>query len=255
MSDDVVICPHAGGIGDQLLHAVLLKLFTKRGRRVLVSSQVLRPPMVRNDEIAKLVWETNPYFIGYSDAPPNAGLAGRVEEYGKLVRKLGHPAIAMAMLHGFAWTPTPQALYYRPKFRPELENVILADPTSSSQAVPAPVFEDFAQYVGRDLGFGLKDVVLLKPQHTGIHGRDTLAGNQVFPVADIFEWVDAIASCGAFLTTEAGGQSVGAAVRLRNTYSVHSCKAFSEKLFIWPNVTYCPSGRLGADFHSGVYAC
>lgn len=257
MRKRVVIAPHAAGIGDMAVHAALLELYDNEGVEARVSSIVTQPPMLRNPEINELIWETNPFFHGYSDEEPNAGLRVHgVADYGELCRELGDPVAAMAALHGLPIKPFlgPKVLHYEPKIRADLANVVLADPTSSSQAVPAGVFHGFAEYVCRDLRCSVDDVVLLQSQHPGIHGRDTLAGNQVYFAEDIFEWVDAIASCRAFLCTEAGGQTIGAAVRRdRRTFSIHSCKAYSEKLFIWPNVTYSPSGRLGTDFHSGAY--
>lgn len=250
-SKDVVISPYAGGLGDQLCFSTLPEMYARKGHRVFIGrTAVERGP--RNPETQRLVWEMNPFVSGFVDEvgktfthrEMHRWIWGQIE-----TRTLVE---AMEALHGFKPTHKLAKIYYQPKWRPRLANTIFADPTSITQAISPEVFGLFIDHLCRARDINRSSIVLLKSKYSGPHGAQALSGNPVREVSDIFEYCDLIASCRLFITSESGGAILGSAIRgvdpRPEVFSLFTTFAFNDRLFQFPNVRYCVTGKMTGDY-------
>jgi hypothetical protein len=250
-SQDVVISPYAGGLGDQLCFSTLPEMYARKGYRVFIGRPAVERG-ARNPETRRLVWEMNPFVSGFVDKggktfthrEMHRWIWGQIES-----RTLVE---AMEALHGFRPTHKLAKIYYKPKWRPEFVNTIFADPSSISQAISPEVFGLFIAHLCRARDINRRSIVILKSKYSGQHGAQALSGNPVREVSDIFEYCDLIASCRLFITAESGGSILGSAIRggdprpeIISLFTTYAC---NDRLFQFPNVRYCVTGKMTEDY-------
>src|SRR5262249_45456565 len=117
-----------GGLGDNLQFSTLPEMFASRGTCTLVSTR----NAVRNPEIDSLVWGTNPFISGVSDAEPNAG-ESRGPIVHSLPRSLNHIE-RIECAHGFEPVHRFPKVYYKPTPIPELSGAVIVDVGSTSKS-------------------------------------------------------------------------------------------------------------------------
>ena len=243
MIDDVVIFVESPGLGDHLIFSTLPEMFARRGHRVFVSTRCT----FRNDEVKRLLYDENPFVSGWSDAEPNAGTKhgreGSSHDFyfeGKRIRGT-IPHIERA--HGLPPTNLYPKVYYQPKWRPEFAGKVLADTRSSSQFFSAETFERFIDHIEVPHA----DLYRIESPHSGPHGVQSLSNQAVIRVADLHEYCDAIYSCKAFCSTEAGGHILASAIVGYNAepelFAVTTSLNHKCAVFLFPNVTYCVVGN------------
>lgn len=231
-----------GGLGDALLFSTLPQLYAERGDDVYISERTV----CRNPEVFDLLYARNPYIKGAlarSEADEVAGMPHE-RDFFLQARQWTNPIGLLESLHDFVPRHDRPQVYYRPQSRPEWRDRVFMDPTSISQAFSTELFERFA---ARTLLDG--EAFVVESAHLG-----TRSGAAVFPdapryrVRDIYEYIDIIASCKAFVCTESGSQSVAAAVRRDGIYALCTTMHYNSRLYVWPNVNYTVTGALSADY-------
>jgi hypothetical protein len=248
---DIVISPYAGGLGDSLCFSTLPEIYARKGFRVLIGRPAVEP-RIRNPETTRLVWELNPYVSGFVD---EVGMTFTHREMHRWIwgqietRTLVE---AMEALHGFKPIHKLPKIYYKPKWRPKFGETIFADPSSISQPISPQVFGSFVDHLCRARDVNRKSIVLLRSNYAGSHGAQTLIGNAEYTVADIFEYCDLISSCRLFIAAESGGAILGSAIRgsdpMPEILSLFTTFAFNDRLFQFPNVRYCVTGKMTDDY-------
>jgi hypothetical protein len=237
----VIIKPHAGGLGDQLMYSwIPERIVRETGAEVMISND----PASRNPETRELIWGLNPFVSGYTDEPANAGCAFEdfIETFIGAAKIWRYGIAAVEARHGLQPRALWPKLYYQPKYRPDARETVFADPFSISQPVPAFTFDQHTYEISRYRGYDIPGIVVLRSKHKGQYGGDALEGNPTYEVRDIFEYCDLIYSCRAFICTESGGQSVAAALRGDGAYpAVHVIVAnhtFNDRVWIYDNIDY-----------------
>lgn len=235
------------GLGDALLYSTLPEIYAERGDEVWITTQ----SEMRNPEAHQLIWGDNPYVRDRRcNEPSNAGSRWDRQFFTR-ARFAPNPIICMEQAHGLK--PSGRRfpkIYYEPKFLPEWKDVIAADPRSHSQYFPLPMFDEFAAWYVENPD----EIVVLENKFNARNGDGTLPRNRRHLCRDIYEWCDIIASCKQFLVTESGGMSVAAAIRedknsvfVLATHTFHNCG-----FFVYPELHYHYTGRLGPDYHPNV---
>jgi hypothetical protein len=244
----IVIGFHAGGLGDNLIYTTLPRLFSEQGDSVFIS---IRTPW-RNDEIRQLCWERNPYVKGFVDEAPNAGNVFVDLKYIKSAKMFG-PIKAMERCHGLK-TDLPLILrrpevYYRPRIREDLEDTVIIDPRSISQAIDNTAFEEFVNWVMRWNDFNRRKMFVVESKHSGPSGAGVFSHLPRLRVDSIFEYADVIAGAHAVCMAESGGHVLAAALRGKRTFAQFSTMAYNDRIFVFPNVQYYITGKTTPDFH------
>ena len=225
-----------GGLGDHLIYSTLPELFAQRGRRVYVSEST----PTRNDEVRSLLYDQNPFIAGWTGRPPNAG-TGRVGETLLQGIRSGSVIEWVELTHGLPVSNRYPRIYYQPRFRAELIDIVLVDPRSTSQPFPRDRFEWFVDR----LGFSREQLRIVWSKHSGHHGSATLTDCARLEATSLHDYIDMIYSCLAYVGTESGGSALASAVRQdRKTpelYAMTTTKNWNQHVYIFPNVTYWSS--------------
>ena len=222
----VVIGEPRGGLGDALLYSTLPELFAYDGHEVWVNAHP------RNQEVARLLYSDNPYITGMTAEAPTAGCVHDREFFPK-ARLHRSPIGFIEALHGFDESSERPKIYYTPKERPDVADLVFADPRSISQQFPAEVFHAFS-----DRLFEREEITVLESRNSGVNGAEALARSRRYIVKDIYEYIDIIASCRAFLSTESGGHSLAASVRYDGIYALCTTAHMNSRFFVYPGVNY-----------------
>lgn len=199
-----------GGLGDLSLYTTLPERFTAEGHNVLAHED----NTARNEEILELLWAKNPFIVGTTDKTPAAGypLQGRLYD---MLNKfpLGSNIEVVERVHGFGppYNISPR-LYYKPQpYHADLSSVILMDMHALSSAIAPAGWHAFHQKVVDR--FGGENIHGLTFPASVVAPLPLPPGARTLGVNSIFEYVDMLAACRAWIGSEAGGQALAAAVR------------------------------------------
>jgi hypothetical protein len=205
-------------------------------------------PFTRNNGIRDLVWKSNPYLDGFTDELPNVGETGwPPTEYFRASKRATSPIDTVATVHGLPLfkrdgstrilEPKPD-IFYKPKQRSDFAGKIVCDPRSTSQPFSPESIELFVEFMARWYGAKRDEIIVLDSISSGNHGVGALPANPRYSVADIFEYADILHSAAKFLVTEAGGQSLAAALRTASTHVLITTRSYNERVFLWPSNIY-----------------
>ena len=159
MVNKLIIEQPWGGLGDNLQFSTLPELCHAYGIDVYVSNR----NVYRNEDIKKLVWESNPFIKGFIDEPGNVG---NYIDYG--------PSNNVIMnweqkFFGEFVNDSPK-LYYTPNIIEEfLDKVVIDD-----NAISRPI--DFTKIVEEN-----EDAILLNKSYTNRQTKMT---------SSIYEWIE-----------------------------------------------------------------
>jgi len=188
-----------GGLGDHLFYSHIPRIAKTSGAysQVLISNR----SEFRSKEYQQLVWELNPYVDGFSDAS-----GPQLREFGEVPCDMNLLDMLMLRLglDDRQRFHEPE-LFYKPRSRSELSNVVIYDPNYVSFVgdISASQLEGFfrarnilpRQFKVRDKSFELL-------QHDGsIHTRN------------VFEYCDVIHSVRQFYCLSSGGATLAASLR------------------------------------------
>jgi hypothetical protein len=228
------------------MYSTLPERFVReRGDEVYIQS---RHPGFRNDEVRDLVWGRNPFVSGFIQEDPSAGACVVVDTLIRDAKRYGNSITAVERGHGFEPHNVKPRVYYQPTFRRDAAHLVLADPTSITQALSPETFQDFTRHVCRWSGYDIGGVTVIESAHRGEHGREALPSNPRIEAANIYEYADLLYSCKAFLTTESGGMSLASALRDRGTHALVCAHTWNDSVWRWPNVEYRVTGKMGSDY-------
>lgn len=211
------------GMGDHAVMSTLPERFTQLGRDVYLDADTESS----NPEIRDLVWQHNPYVKGLSDKKPNAGYVRQGHFYDIANRLSGYRSIeAMERAHGLPPNPltghyglAPKLCgvgydgrkYYQPKpTKLALDRVVLMD----FSAVSSKLSREAIQEAIRMARSKFKEPPFLQVLHPPwiVVNQERLI-DSVQLVTSIYEYIDMLAACRGWIGSEAGGQSLAAAVR------------------------------------------
>lgn len=241
--DDIVLWVESGGLGDHLIYSTVPELFARNGHRVYVSNST----PTRDAEVRSLLYDENPFVAGWTDKPPNAGTGHVGDTLVQLIR-LGSIIERVELAHGLPITNRYPRIYYQPRFRPELIDVVLVDPRSTSQAFPRERFEWFVDR----LGFRRDQLRVVWSRHSGPHGAGILTNCARIEATSLHDYIDMIYSCLAYVGTESGGSGLASAIRqggkTPELYALATTKSWNHHVYIFPNVTYTIVSGLQNDW-------
>lgn len=223
--DIILSAGHLVGAGDHFIYSTLAKRFHELGRKVYL----YRITCARNTEILDMVWGRNPYIIGTTDRAPNAGYVRQGLFYEVANRLPGHRAIeAMERAHGLPppYSLAPWVNYTPKKYHIDLSGAILIDFSAvSSKISDQGIGEHLRAMKGRYRNAPF--VQLIPPKFASLHPPQIRCESIQLPSeGSIYAYFDALASCRAWVGSEAGGQSFAAAVR--GEYDVYDLDARPE---------------------------
>jgi hypothetical protein len=216
-----------------------------------------------NPEILELIWEKNPYVKGLSDKKPNAGygfsgiLQGKAYE---LTNTLGgHRGIECVERANGLPPPYSMApkIYYTPKPPPiDVRETVIVDYSAvSTKYGRGDIEEEIKMMIGRFRGAPM--LQLLHPSWVVLNQEQWVPS--VYRCGSIFEYMDFLHACRAWVGSEAGGQMLAAAVR--GEHDVYDdaarpeivCKitpaTFNSGMYRWRGVDY----RVTANGNGGGY--
>lgn len=196
------------GLGDHCVYSTLPKRFADLGYTVLLDKDVA----ARNDEILDVLWYKNPHITAATDKKPNAGYVRQGLFYEVANRYPIGSIEAMERAHGL---PPPYSIApivnYAPKPPPlDLSQHVLFDFSSVSSRIGDQGLGDFLRMMKakfRNAPF----VQLLMPRWTSLEAARI--HSESIGVASIYEYLDMLAAARGWIGSEAGGQSLAAAIR------------------------------------------
>ena len=196
------------GLGDHAIYSTLAKRFHELGRTVYMD----RENAARNDEIMDLFWQSNPYIAGKEDRKPNAGYVRQGLFY-ELTNRYPLGCIgAMERAHGLPppYSLAPYAAYQPKPFTHDISQHVLLDFSAVSSKVGE---EGIAQHLRAMKGRfrNAPFLQLLPPQWASLH--PPMISCESVQVDSIWQYLDMLSSCRAWVGSEAGGQSLAAMVR------------------------------------------
>ena len=237
------------GAGDHFIFSTLARRFAELGRNVYLYHQTC----ARNSDILDMVWGRNPYIIGTTDRAPNAGYVRQGLFYEVANRLPGHRAIeAMERAHGLPppYSIAPWVNYQPKKFHLDLSQVILIDFSAvSSKISEQGIGEHLRAMKGRFRGAPF--VQIIPPKFASLH-PPTIKCDSI-QIDGIAEYFDALASCRAWVGSEAGGQSFAATVR--GEFDVYNMDARPEVVCVMTPQTENDGGYTyrGVDYRTTVF--
>jgi hypothetical protein len=249
LDDPIIIRAFAAGLGDHLVYSTLPELYARLGRSVFIHNA----PGFRNDEIRALVWESNPFVSGFSDAPANAGCVhDRLRRFSLFVRRYPSAIEAVEAIHGFRPVSKYPKIYYTPKFRRDFCRKVVVDVRSITSRFPVEVIDTYIGEMSVRLSFTAASLVKLESVHSGDNGSTALANVPTYKVESLREYVDIVYSSPLFLCTESGSQAIASAIKQGNAfpdvYALASAPTWNHGDFVYPNVKYLVTGALGRDW-------
>jgi hypothetical protein len=239
--NSIVIEQPWGGLGDNLQFSTLPERFAAQGIPVFIAEN----NAARNREIYELVWGCNPHISGISLEPANAGFV-RLQEFGRLP-----PFTNFIQRWETAHDLTPlnhfPKVYYTPKPRPELANIVLVDLGSTSVVPSRRALRRYMKYLITRFQYpsdAFRQVEFAMPV-----SRSTVPLFGHIPslrIRDIFDYCDAIAGCAVFITVHSGAMSLASALRGDSPspviHSFTTDKQYNARAFIYGNVEYFVRG-------------
>lgn len=243
----IVLGTHASGLGDNLLFSTLPEGLTKRGNEVFISTQstpnVPHQAPWYNDEIRQLVWEANPFVLGFVNEPPTYdwGFGSELwNDFVPLAKQIG-PICAIEDLHGIDCTNDTPKVYYKPTIFDGFAKRTLIDPSSVSKPFPGHTIDTFVIWLGTQMDFDPSEVEVLTSKHAGYTELGGIQRKSILSES-IFDYCDLIASCENFIGVQSGNSVLAAALRTENecqrTFSLVTPQAYNERIFTFPNVDY-----------------
>lgn len=211
MSDRPQIClgtGSLGGLGDLLVYSTLAERYAALGFDVYLEADHL----ARNPEITDLVFAHNPFIKGTSDKKPTIGYPRQGRFY-DVANKFPIGSIeAMERAHDLLppYSLAPK-IYYAPKpFKVDLRECVLVDLSAISSTIGTQGVSDTMTKMN-DRFPGRQFYQVIFPE--GVNRNRPPLDGPAIQMNSIYEYVDAIASCYAWVGSEAGGQALAAAVR------------------------------------------
>lgn len=246
--DVIITTGNLGGCGDHAVFTTLPRRYAALGHKVYMD----KDNVVRNPEIADLWWGHNIHVLGSSDKKPNAGYINQGAFY-EIANALPLGSIeAMERAHGFQppYSLAPETHYKPQPFVIDLSQAILVDYSAVSSTLRHEALQSLHplmnfRFQGRQMymvTFG-DGVNMQKPPLEG----------PMIKMNSIYQYIDAIASCYAWIGSEAGGQSLAAAVR--GEHDVYDLAARPEIVVCSSTMTYNSRGYTyrGADYRVTIH--
>lgn len=265
------VCLSAGpllGLGDHAVYSTLPERFTQLGYNVYLD-QDTQPS---NPEIGDLIWGCNPYIVGVSDKKPTVGYSRQGLFYEIANRLPGYRSIeAMERAHGLPppYSMAPKMIgrgydgreYYHPKpTRFDLAETVLVD----FSAVSSRVGRERVTEALKMMKARFRDPLMMQVMHPSwvVVNQERII-DSAYQCTSIFEYVDMLTECAAWIGSEAGGQSLASAVRgefdvydedARPEIVVTSHrKTFNSRGYTYRNADYRVTASDGDDdYHSPV---
>lgn len=195
-------------MGDHAVYSTLAKRFKALGYTVLLDKDC----QARNNEILDLFWYKNPNIDNATDKKPNAGYV-RQGLYYELANRFPLGSIAaMERAHGL---PPPYSLApivnYEPKpFPIDVSKYVLVDFSSVSSRIADLGIGEFIRAMQAKYP-NVPFLQLLMPKWASLEAAR--AKGESVQINSAYEYLDALAHCRGWIGSEAGGQSLAAAVR------------------------------------------
>ena len=237
---DHVIFVDCGGLGDNLQFSTLPEGFkVEKGE----DSYIHINSQFRNPEIYELVWESNPYVLGRSENPPNAGNP----RHGPHTENIG--IRGWEELHGI----TPNDGY--PKIYKEIENqygyedVVLVDFSCQTHyQLNSYSQEIINQELNKlkEIYFDKKILAVKIPDHTAIisnyysynHGLEEIKIN------NLIDYYNLIGSCFGTITLHSGAHVMASTIKnmyrpnIQNTCIIPRSNYLVGSLYCYDNANY-----------------
>ena len=246
-TEDIILRTHADGLGDSLIYSTLPERFAELGHKVYVHVT----PGSRNPGIRDLLWVNNPFIEGYSDREPNAGsVLFHGHNLDRYCRLFPSSIEGMEILHGLEPRNKYPKIYYEPKLREDVQDLVIFDTRSVSQPFSPESCEEFIKHLEIKLNLDLSKLRIIDGE--GGNGGSMLAKYPRFKVNSIYEWIDVLYSAAVTLTTESGSQAVCSAIKRDNqfpiVYSLITTRTYNHKLYTYPNIEYVVTSKNSPDF-------
>jgi len=205
------------GLGDHFLWSTLPRRFKEAGHNVLLDSD----NFARNDETLDIIWRRNPFIDDVTDRKPNAGYPLQGAFYDELQKyPEGANLEVMERVHGLPppYSIAPEMHYTPQPYHQDLSNVVLWDWTALSSTITDNGWKRFMEKMAEALGVvseGGPDIVICKhlAEVGGMRQLPLAVEAAAIGIRSIYQYVDMLAGCRAWVGSEAGGQALAAAVR------------------------------------------
>lgn len=242
-SDIIISTGNIGGLGDWMNYSTLPRRFSALGHKVYVS----KTNICRNPEISDLIFAMNPYVLGDSDKQENAGYRFQGLFY-EIANKFPYGSIeAMERAHGLPppYSMAPEIGYVPQPFVIDLSQAVLVDYGAYSSNIRTEALQSFHPLM--QMRFEGRQMYMVTFTDAVATQKPPLEGPMI-QINSIYQYVDALASCYAWIGSEAGGQALAAAVR--GEHEAHDMLARPEIVVCSSIMTYNSRGHTyrGADY-------
>lgn len=247
--NDVLIAAYHGGLGDSLQFSTLPEEFAvQQGRDTYIWDRAF----FRNQEIAQLVWGTNPYIKGVKSGKWNAGDIPEI----KFENIAGNSVASWEQLHGLEPVNKYPKIYYKPN-KVDLSEVILVDISSISldydYARLLSVYENIKKEHPNKIFAKVEFQNTINPRkgidiaHDGKHVTHTVPVDGVIPIVNIFAYADAMSSAYGIVSLLSGQSHMSSAIKNQYNLDLQSYCIVSEKdyqyhidkgIFIFDNIQH-----------------
>lgn len=244
------------GMGDHAVYSRLAGRFKALGYDVYYDQD----NAASNAEIFDLFYTRNPAYIGPSNLKPNAGYVNQGRFYELANRLPGCRSMeAMERAHGLPgpYSMSPQLNYEpQPSKYGDLQGTVLLDFSAVSSKIGRQRIPEMLKMMSgryRNPTF----LQVLHPSWVVVNQERYLEA--AVAVTSVYEYIDMIAACRAWVGSEAGGQSLASAVRgehdvydedARPEVVVLSTRqTYNSKGYTYRNVEYRVTANDGNDDH------
>lgn len=222
-----------GGLGDNLQFSTLPEMYHSIG----IPFYVNKDNVCRNYEINKLVWESNPYFNGYTDDEPNCG---SVYTYSN--ENIDNLILYWERIHGFVPKNKYPKIYYTPKKIDFLKNKIVLSLQFISGNFQYFSEETLHSKITKYVENRNIDLVLLKYNNVVSSDKKEQSfiylNSDYFEINNIFDLCDVINSCEYFITLQSGAAALASALNKKTTVFIDNSYLFRFKFSDQPD-KYC----------------
>jgi hypothetical protein len=243
--DSVVLHPGWTGLGDALQFSTLPEQFWVQKRKPTFLSEHYSPS---NSQISSLVWFSNPYILGVSDQPSNAG---HVIEYSN---PTGNFISNWEYLHGLSPVSLEPKIYFQTTPLGG-ENLTLVDLNSNSVKKtkyahnPRRVAKYIDKLSKKSPGDKFLNVIFSSPDVSQNLVQESSFLNERFEtviVDSIFDYVELIRRAKQFIGLHSGGIALAAAVKREH-------KTLSIRCLVSPKLERSMDHRLHLNHvHNGA---
>lgn len=207
-----------GGLGDNLMFSTLPELYANQGIDCFISS--MNP--YRNEDIRKLVWDSNPYIKGTQELTREQCIGHSITGW-IYTPKINGFIENIEYLHQFESVNKYPKIYYECKTNSDLKNAVIVDLSAITRAADANfINEDTAfKYLKETYNYSDDEIFFLR--FPNLNATTAESNYYVYEIENLFEYADVLNSCKHYLSLHSGGNMLACAIKNSTLKFINEC--------------------------------